>query len=99
LALRSRRPTFTTRHRRANVQVIVIFDGDTEGDERTRKIKERLLADLNLPGDHTLTLDQSEPGHSPAVPTTVYNRWQGFSGEDRASRNAKTPGNPGFLAS
>jgi predicted ATPase len=46
--------------RRANVGVFVIFDGDTEGDGRTRRIKERLVADLNLPDEHTLTLEQSE---------------------------------------
>jgi predicted ATPase len=48
------------RRRRANVEVFVILDGDTAGDDRTRKIKERLVADLNLPEDHTLTLELSE---------------------------------------
>jgi hypothetical protein len=48
------------RSRRVRTQVFVIFDGDTERGPRSRKIKERLVTELELPEDHILTLAQSE---------------------------------------
>ncbi|MCH8012239.1 MAG: AAA family ATPase [Candidatus Marinimicrobia bacterium] len=47
-------------NRRIKVQVFVIFDGDTECTKKIRKLKNRLIAELKIPKDHILTLNQSE---------------------------------------
>jgi predicted ATPase len=46
--------------RRVKTQVFVIFDGDTERGDKNKKIKQRLIGELQLPDNHVFNLGQSE---------------------------------------
>ena len=45
--------------KRVNVEISVIFDGDTEKVERNKKIKEKLVKQLNLDEDYIYTLSKN----------------------------------------
>jgi len=45
--------------RNIKVQVFAIFDGDTDKEEKYKKIKERLTATLKLEGNHIITLNKN----------------------------------------
>lgn len=57
--------------RRIKVEVYAIFDGDTEKEERNRKIKERLVSTLHLKGDHVITLKRNSIEAYLLIPTAI----------------------------
>lgn len=57
--------------RRTKVEVFTIFDGDTEKEERNRKIKERLVTTLPLKEDHIITLEKNSIEAYLLVPTAI----------------------------
>ena len=57
--------------RRINVNVFVIFDGDIERDERRKKIKERLVKELNLKEDNIVTLKKSSIEEYLLIPAAI----------------------------
>jgi predicted ATPase len=46
--------------RESRVKVYVVFDGDTEANARRKKLKERIVRELNVPTDRILTLPSPE---------------------------------------
>jgi predicted ATPase len=46
--------------RENRVKVYVVFDGDTEANARRKKLKERIVRELNVPTDRILTLPSAE---------------------------------------
>jgi len=57
--------------RKVKVIVFTVFDGDTEGDEKYRKIKERLIADLKISPDHIVTFKKSSIEAYLLVPSAI----------------------------
>ncbi len=47
-------------NRNLEIEVYIIFDGDTDRQEKHRKIKQRLITDLHVPEDNMITMNQSE---------------------------------------
>ncbi len=58
--------------RRIKTVTYVLFDGDTEADERRKSIKERLLKQLNLPPERILTLEGSSIEAYLLVPSAIH---------------------------
>jgi len=57
--------------RRINVEVFAIFDGDTEREEKNKKIKERLLKELNLGESRVYTLEKNSIEAYLLVPAAI----------------------------
>lgn len=56
---------------RLKMEVFAIFDGDTEKEERNKKIKERLISDLELKQDRIVTLQRSSIEAYLLVPSAI----------------------------
>lgn len=57
--------------RKVKAIVFTVFDGDTEGDDKYKKIKERLIADLKISQDHIVTLKKSSIEAYLLVPSAI----------------------------
>jgi hypothetical protein len=57
--------------RRVNVRVFAVFDGDTEADEKRRKVKDKLASELRIGEDHIITLKQSSIESYLLVPAAI----------------------------
>jgi hypothetical protein len=57
--------------RRLKVEVFAVFDGDTESDEKHKKIKERLISELKIRDDHITTLKRSSIESYLLVPNAI----------------------------
>lgn len=57
--------------RKVKVDIFAVFDGDTEADEKNKKIKERLISDLKIEQDHIITLKKHSIESYLLIPSTI----------------------------
>ena len=57
--------------KKVKIPVFVVFDGDTENGEKRRKIKERLVNELDLPSTHIKTLSKNSIEDYLLVPRAI----------------------------